>query len=307
MKRRRLFARGGPEYRVENMSTTKHNWNNDENYVEVKPVVPQSTEAAIKEDDNRVREYQYRKDFQNLDDARYTYLKARGTNDSNRTIQLDENQYIRMLSNPKAKFHTGYVPLQVLDSLSYNWGQNPNTPANVVFGIPNRENGFGVFYKKDYDFVSPWVLNNSHSFRNDPYTNSYNAAMRDYGFERPTAYDETHYSNKVKEWETGVGKELQKYKGSLNKELSKDLYDLNISPYTWAWEWFRRGLYNPGEPGYDQRVINEGNDFVNSPEFKKYWEERGKAMYDKGKAETPASYKQAYKDFRRGGRRSIED
>lgn len=64
--------------------------------------------------------------------------------------------------------------------------------------------------------------------------------------------------------------------------------------YDWAWEWFRQGKYNPGDPDYQNKVYKDGLDIINSKAFQEWWEREGKYYYNKGKSEEPKGHRRAY-------------
>ena len=83
-------------------------------------------------------------------------------------------------------------------------------------------------------------------------------------------------------------------------QIRKELDKVTLQqPYFYAFDKFDKGTYNPGQSNYEDTVMQEGTSFTSSPEFKKYWDTRGKHYYQQGLQEGK-NYK------RKGGKISLE-
>lgn len=60
----------------------------------------------------------------------------------------------------------------------------------------------------------------------------------------------------------------------------------NIPPALHAFDYFDRGLYNPGDTNHTSNTKKSGQALFNSKVGKKWWEDTGKELYNKGKKES---------------------
>lgn len=245
------------------------------NYVEIWPQVPESQEAAEQEAEERAERAKKEHRHETIWDNWMNFDNIRRENAervTNEDIPVTKDNYI-VINNPKSKkTHLRVIPKAQLDSLAFHHGQNPNVDMEVVYGIPEREsgyNGYSVMNLKDTDHfeVDPYFLMSTWSYDVSPEQIMYGKALeRSNDRYDLNNVDTSNYFNDRKKYQQDV------------------TYDPNIDIYSWAWEWFKKGRYNPGDSDYENKVRKDGRDIINSPAFKKWWEEEGKYYYQKGKS-----------------------
>lgn len=252
---------------------TPHNWYGT-NYVEIQPQPPESYEHALKQAEEGVKKAKYEHKLDTIYTNWENFKKKRGEGMGavvTESIPVTKDNYI-VINNPQSKkTHLRVIPKAMLDSLAYHHGQNPKVDMEIVYGIPERESGY-----HGYNVMN---LKDTEDFRIDPYRLM---SAWDYGVspeQNMFAYA-GKYAKDDEEWDRMVA---DSYEQDIKKYRNDPLYNPNMNIYDWAWEWFRRGRYNPGDPDYENKVRRDGRDIINSPAFKKWWEEEGKQYYQKGK------------------------
>ena len=60
----------------------------------------------------------------------------------------------------------------------------------------------------------------------------------------------------------------------------------NIPPALHAFDYFDRGLYNPGDTNHTSNTKKSGQALFNIKVGKEWWEDTGKELYNKGKKES---------------------
>lgn len=233
------------------------------NYVEIIPQPPESYEHAIQQADERAKIARRNHIMETMDrnqgkfiDGRNEGIRMATTED----IPVTKDNYI-LINNPQSKkTHLRVIPKAILDSLAYHHGQNPNIDMEVVYGLPERESGYhgySLMNLKDTDHfeVDPYFLMSTWNYDVSPETNMFIYAL-----------NHTKDADKARELV------INNYNRDIKKYQNDELYNPNMNIYDWAWEWFKRGKYNPGDPDYENKV-----------RFKKWWNDEGKQYYEKGK------------------------
>lgn len=181
---------------------------------------------------------------------------------------INRGDTFRIKSNNK-NVNSLIIDKNFADSLMYNAGKyNSNRqdtiPLNVVVGIPFRESTFGS-------------INSYKTLRSDQ-------------INPITAMSNWNHKDKLIDL-------TQNLKGETNSSLSrKKALSLlrrarsfaSQNPYFSTWNYYKKGMYNTGHKKqfgikYEDAVEKEGNDILNSNEFKKYMNEQGWKQYMKGK------------------------
>jgi hypothetical protein len=197
----------------------------------------------------------------------------------------------------------------MLDTLAYKGGI-AGAELNRLLGVPAQETGFGKFpgttYIKPEDITA---LDDEHDF----YGVSRSNFINNYGV-NPTELMNNHYYYTNSADQATIGAIARKYGvghdasggwadayigyNEVTPEVEqafKDAYwystrqrdkeDIFVDPIVQAYELDATGDYNSNMKDHNRLVEQRGIELWGSPEIQKWWEETGKAWYEKGLSE----------------------
>lgn len=190
--------------------------------------------------------------------------------------------------------HAGRSGLDIRDALGIvaqetTFGKYPGTTF-----ITTKE-GFNNFSSNaDPDFrpenfiyadgVRPSELvNNHHFYTQDPYQSLIGEVSRQTGVGHGPSQGFVDAEIKYNDFNNKVEAAMKKGFNYTINQAAKHDYD--IHPLDDAFKLYKTGKYNKGIKDNDKKVIERGNEVINSPEIKKWWNESGKMFYEKGTSE----------------------
>lgn len=165
------------------------------------------------------------------------------------------------------------ISKNLLDSIAYNAGLNkyPINKLNYAYGLPAQESHNGRI-------ASGSIMNKNEKYD----TKAFNNAVANMNLFKNFGVIPANVV--IRNW-------TNKNDVGVDKRTSYNLSN-NLSPLYQGFDLFRRGLYNTGDKNHTIDVKNAGNLIINTPEFKRYWNDSGKQQYVRGYNDTnkAASY-----------------
>lgn len=192
------------------------------------------------------------------------------------------------------------VAKSVLDSLAL-YGAKSGVSPYVAFGLPAQESRFGFYptafwnpedmreyvksnprgYALDDNGsgVTPVELFNDAAYANEPYGNTISYVAKKLGVGYPTT-DSTYdlRGDLTDEQLSKVEAELAKGRDYADRQAAKLGEPGNIFEH--AFNLYKSGKYNPGDPNYSSMVEKAGMDVFSSPEFIDWWNKSGRKYYE---------------------------
>ena len=192
------------------------------------------------------------------------------------------------------------VAKSVLDSLAL-YGAKSGVSPYVAFGLPAQESRFGFYptaswhpedmreyvksnprgYALDDNGsgVTPVELFNDAAYTNEPYGNTISYVAKKLGVGYPTT-DSTYdlRGDLTDEQLSKVEAELAKGRDYADRQAAKLGEPGNIFEH--AFNLYKSGKYNPGDPNHSSMVEKAGMDVFSSPEFIDWWNRSGRKYYE---------------------------
>ena len=188
------------------------------------------------------------------------------------TIPFIKDKYIRL--SKAGDLTTAKLSTNMLDSLA-KYGALAGIPIETAIGLAAQETTFG---KGEGDGtpqdVDPMYLVNDYAYV-------------------PNAYNSLIYTADEKAFNGDYSAKTYKILSALRdnfvekgipyaeKQLRKQIEDRkNKSLLQHAFEYFKQGKYNPGDPNHTKDVQDAGKAAFNSPEIQKWWNTEGYKWYE---------------------------
>ena len=190
--------------------------------------------------------------------------------------------------------HAGKSGLDIRDALGIvaqetTFGKYPGTIfITTKEGFNNfSSNGDPDFRPENFiyaDGVRPSELvNNHHFYTQDPYQSLIGEVSRQTGVGHGPSRGFVDAEIKYNDFNDKVEAAMKKGFDYTINQAAKHDYD--IHPLDDAFKLYKTGKYNKGIKDNNKKVIERGNEVINSPEIKKWWNESGKMFYEKGTSE----------------------
>lgn len=188
------------------------------------------------------------------------------------TIPFIKDKYIRL--SKAGDLTTAKLSTNMLDSLA-KYGALAGIPIETAIGLAAQETTFG---KGEGDGtpqdIDPMYLVNDYAYVPDAYTNLIYTANK-------KAFNNDFSAKPYKILSALRDNFVEKGIPYAEKQLRKQIEDRkNKSLLQHAFEYFKQGKYNPGDPNHTKDVQDAGKAAFNSPEIQKWWNTVGYKWYE---------------------------
>ena len=210
----------------------------------------------------------YRKYSNRLDDLYQEYRKK----SKEQTIPFIKDKYIRL--SKAGDLTTAKLSTNMLDSIA-KYGALAGVPIETAIGLAAQETTFG---KGEGDGIpqdiDPMYLVNDYAYVPDAYAGLIRTA------DKKTFNGD--YSRKTYKILRALRDDfIEKEIPYSEEQLRKQIEDRkNKSLLQHAFEYFKQGKYNPGDPNHTKDVQDAGKAAFNSPEIQKWWNTEGYKWYE---------------------------
>lgn len=189
----------------------------------------------------------------------------------------------------KGNMNLATVPINMLDSIAINSGRS-GTNIKTNLGLVGKESTFyqgaELLGKPVRNFDNHNLINN-HAYYNRPYSDYYKVLYNKLYNDFDTAFDDS--------LRIAIEDDIKHQLDNGGPKATTKIYNEdNAMADGFARYADNPSKYNPGQENYIQMVNNIANEVWSEPQIQKWWEEKGKYYYEKGKKE-------------RKTRRSLED
>lgn len=223
------------------------------------------------------------------------YGDRMGENESN-LIRYDNPEDIINIKGTKSS--NVPVPKSLLDSLALNGAKTKVTPY-IALGLANQESRFGYYPTAFYDAramnaqreaipegeamnkgaITPIEVLNDAAYGNNPYINtlSYVAKKHKVGY----LYNDSVQLPKLDLDDATLQKLEEDFiKGRKYADRMAAKFPKSGSIFEHAFNLYKSGKYNPGDPNYSSIVESAGRDAFSSPQIQEWWNKYGKKYYE---------------------------
>ncbi len=241
------------------------------------------------------------------------YGDRMGENESN-LIRYDNPEDIINIKGTKSS--NVPVPKSLLDSLALNGAKTKVAPY-IALGLANQESRFGYYPTAFYDAramkaqreaipegeamnkgaITPIEVLNDAAYGNNPYidTLSYIAKKHKVGY----LYNDSVQLPKLDLDDATLQKLEEDFiKGRKYADRMAAKFTKPGSVFEHAFNLYKSGKYNPGDPNYSSVIENAGRDAFSSPQIQEWWNKYGKKYYEQYAPDLVNSFKFGGKTYK---------